>query len=83
MKTKEESSYSVSLVYIKDEFRLASNTQTIALQVLITTATSEEEALGKAIKYYDKEMVGYGLKNKVVIKINNKPLPTPPKINAE
>ncbi len=83
MKTKEEETYSVSLVYIKDEFRPASNTQTIALQVLITTATSEEEALGKTVRYYDKEMIGYGLKNKVVIKINNKPLPNPPKINAE
>lgn len=64
------SRYSVSLVYIKDVFDGGLAYQNVALQVLITDATSEEQALGKAIRYYDKEMSGYGLKNKVIIKID-------------
>lgn len=63
--------YSVSLIYNK-EYRTDFNNRTIetALRVLITDASSEDEAIGKAIRYFDEEMKGFGLTHKVAIKTN-------------
>lgn len=54
--------YSVSLVY--------ENTQEKLLRVLITEAVSNEEALGKAIFYFQEETKGYFLTMKAIIEIN-------------
>ena len=58
--------FSISLVYLKN----IPNGQEIALRVLITNAYSEEEALGKGILNYDKEMKEFNLSNKVVVQLN-------------
>jgi hypothetical protein len=63
--SQKEDRYSVSLVYIKN----IPNGMETALRVLITTASSEEEALGKGIVNFDVEMTGYNLCNKVIIKL--------------
>ena len=57
------SRYSCSLVYRNQNANL--------LRVLITNAYSEEEALGKAIKYFETEAKGYDLSMKCVIQIEN------------
>ena len=59
--------YSVSLVYLKIE----SGQAIIDLQVLITSADSSEEALGKAYCHFEDEMKDYKISNKVVIKITD------------
>jgi len=53
------SRYSVSLVYERPSDML--------LRSLITKARSNEEALGQAIMYFDKESKGYNLRMKCVI----------------
>ena len=55
------SRYSVSLVYERPSDSL--------LRSLITKAYSHEEALGKAIVYFEKEAKGYNLKMKCTIQI--------------
>jgi hypothetical protein len=55
-----------ALVYVKNTH----NSIETALRTLITTnVNSEDEALGYAIKYFDKEMIGYSLQNKCVTAI--------------
>jgi hypothetical protein len=54
--------YSVSLVYW-------SSIDTL-LRVLITDAVSEDEALGKSIKYFKKETKNYSLSLHTVIQLN-------------
>ena len=58
--------FSVSLVYIKN---IVNGNET-ALRVLITKASSEEEALGKAIINFNDEMANFNLSCKVVIRLN-------------
>ena len=58
--------FSISLVYLKN----IPNGQEIALRVLITNAYNEEEALGKGILNFDKEMKEFNLSNKVVVRLN-------------
>ncbi len=58
--------FSVSLVYIKNIL----NGNESALRVLITKASSEEEALGKAIINFNDEMANFNLSCKVVIRLN-------------
>lgn len=50
--------FSVSLVFIKQN---AGSTIDISLRVMLTTAVSKEEALGKAVLTFKKEMLGYQL----------------------
>lgn len=54
--------FSVSLVY--------QNSVSNMLRTLVTDANSKEEALGIAIKYFDKETNGYGLILKSVSNLN-------------
>ena len=65
-KTDVITRFFIALVYIK-------NTPTeieTALRTLITkNVSSENEAIGYAIKYFDKEMVGFSLQNKCVTTI--------------
>jgi len=65
-KTAVIARFSISLVYLKN----IQNGQEIALRVLITNAYSEEEALGKGILNFDKEMKQFNLSNKVVVRLN-------------
>lgn len=58
--------FSVSLVYTKN---IPNGTET-GLRVLITKAKSSQEALGKGIEYFEKEMKGFNISNKVVLEIN-------------
>jgi hypothetical protein len=58
--------FSVSLVYTKN----IPNGIEIALRVLITKANSSQEALGKGIECFEKEMKGFNISNKVVFDIN-------------
>ena len=58
--------YSISLVYTKN----IPNGLEIALRSFITNASSKEEALGKALIYFNDEMKNYNLNNKVVLKNN-------------
>ena len=51
--------YSVSLVFV--------NAQQSLLKCLITDATNEHEALGKALDYYKEETKGFNLSMKVVL----------------
>jgi ubiquitin-protein ligase len=51
--------YSVSLVFV--------NAQESLLRCLITDATNEHEALGKALDYYKEETKGFNLSMKVVL----------------
>lgn len=65
-KTTVITRFFIALVYIK-------NTPTeieTALRTLITkNVSSENEAIGYAIKYFDKEMIGFSLQNKCVTTI--------------
>lgn len=54
--------FSVSLVY--------QNPKANMLRTLVTDANSKEEALGIAIKYFEKESDGYGLILKSVTHLN-------------
>lgn len=63
--------YSVSLVYEKEIINDFSTQIDTAIMVLITEAENENEALGKAIKNFEKEMKGYGMKMKVVLPTQN------------
>tara|TARA_R110002073_G_scaffold307700_1_gene477435 strand:+ start:287 stop:562 length:276 start_codon:yes stop_codon:yes gene_type:complete len=54
--------FSVSLVY--------QNQTANMLRTLVTEANSKEEALGKAIQYFNKETDGFGLILKSVIHLN-------------
>lgn len=63
---ENKDSYSVSLFYFKKN---TYNTETILNVMLVKNANSEEEALGIAITYFDKENKGFQLSNKVVLKI--------------
>ena len=65
-KTAVIARFSISLVYLKN----IPNGQEIALRVLITNAYSEEEALGKGILNFNKEMEQFNLSNKVVVRLN-------------
>jgi hypothetical protein len=58
--------YSVSLVYYKNVI----NGNEILLRVLITSAFSESEALGKAIFYFENETKTFNLNMKSIIKLN-------------
>lgn len=59
--------YSTSLVYVKN----IPNGNEITLRVFITNASSQEEALGKSIMHFNKEMENYNISCKVVIEIKN------------
>lgn len=63
--------YSVSLVYEKEIINGFSTQIDTAIRVLITEAENENEALGKAIKNFEKEMKDYGMKMKVVLPTQN------------
>jgi hypothetical protein len=55
--------YFIALVYVKNTH----NSIETALRTLITkNVNSEEEAIGYAIKCFDKEMIGYSIQNKCV-----------------
>jgi len=58
--------FSVSLVYTKN---IPNGIET-GLRVLITKANSSQEALGKGIECFEKEMKGFNISNKVVLEIN-------------
>jgi hypothetical protein len=57
--------FSVSLLYLKTD-RSAADYKLLAM---LTDATSGEEALGKAIKYFDGETKDFLLGAKVVLEI--------------
>ena len=55
--------YSVSLVFV--------NTQQSLLRCLITNASNEHEALGKALDHFKEETKGFNLSMKVVLPAYN------------
>lgn len=62
--------FSVSLVYIKHEQKNSELMEfTTSLRVLITDASSKEEALGKAINEFKDEQAGYRLSNQLVLPV--------------
>jgi hypothetical protein len=62
---KKEKRYSVSLVFFKN----IPNGNEINLKVLITNASSKEEALGKTIIHYENITKSYNLSNQVIIEL--------------
>lgn len=55
--------YAIALVFRRDEH----TKEAVILRSLTTDASSREEALGKAIKYFEDETEGYSLAMKTVI----------------
>ena len=62
-----EEKYAVALVYSKNT---STEYKNLLRCVIIDDARSEEEALGKAIKYFVDETEGYNLSMQVIIKID-------------